>query len=219
MKAFSPKGLSQIARRLYPEGPGFLRGLQIYRPYICPFGPLIEAVPQDARILDIGCGGGLFLGLLAHFGRISSGLGFDSSAAAIGLAERMKDGHPEGGRLAFQCGSGGNSLPDERFDAVSMIDLMHHVPRDRQPMVFGEAAQRVRPGGILLYKDVVDRPLWWALPSKVHDLVFAGQWIHIPSYDSVAGWAGKAGLSETGRSRFNVLWYGHEMAVFRRPEE
>src|SRR5207237_246924 len=69
------RALSQMASELYPSGPPLFRALQVYRPYICPFEALISEVPKDATVLDIGCGGGLFLGLLDAAGRRPDAIG------------------------------------------------------------------------------------------------------------------------------------------------
>lgn len=213
----TPAALVARARVLFAEGTWFRRTLQINRPRICPFHELIEAVPQDARILDVGCGSGLFLGLLADVGRISGGTGFDASPEAIALAAGMKARHPRGGILDFACRSIADAWPEDLFDVVSMIDLAHHVPPQAQRTLVEKAARCVRPGGILLYKDMSasPHPLAWA--SIAHDLVFARQLIHIPRYADARAWAEGAGLVEERHSRTVMFWYGHEMGIFRRP--
>jgi 2-polyprenyl-3-methyl-5-hydroxy-6-metoxy-1,4-benzoquinol methylase len=85
----SPAEVAAVARSLYPEGPFLMRLMQRWRPYICPFGPLIDQVPADASVLDVGCGGGLFLGLLRAGRRLREGLGFDASRPAIAIAQAM----------------------------------------------------------------------------------------------------------------------------------
>ena len=48
--------LSRTGRELFADLPFITRTLQTYRPYICPFGALVELVPSSSRVLDIGCG-------------------------------------------------------------------------------------------------------------------------------------------------------------------
>ncbi len=218
MSDLSPASLSRIARNLYADGPTFRRTVQGHRPLICPFGPLIEAVPQGARLLDGGCGSGLFLGLLAHLGCISFGHGFDASREAIALAERMKERHPEGHRLLFECRGAEEPWPEGEFDVVSVIDLIHHVAPGNQAEVIRKAASRVRRGGLFLYKDMTRRPRWRVLASVLHDLVLARQWFHIPSFEAAAEAAGACGLIARERAVHNMFWYGHEIGVFQRPE-
>jgi len=219
MTDLSPGALSGRARGLYAEGPWLSRTLQGYRPLICPFGELIEAVPEGASVLDVGCGGGLFLGLLAESGRISKGHGFDASAPAIALASHMRDRHPAKEVLTFERRSAQGDWPEGEYDVVSLIDVIHHVPRDSQAATLARAAEKVRPGGILLYKDVSRRPHWMAWASRLHDLVIARQWIHIPDFSRVAAAIHEQGFEQTTFAHINMFWYGHELAVFRRVDD
>lgn len=75
----TPQELSGIAQRVFRGGPSLLRRLQHYRPFICPFEDLLSIVPPGSSVLDVGCGGGLWLALLRETGRLSRGVGFDSS--------------------------------------------------------------------------------------------------------------------------------------------
>ncbi|MBX9737461.1 MAG: hypothetical protein K2X32_11100, partial [Phycisphaerales bacterium] len=60
--------LSQVAASIFTTGPFLFRQLQRFRPYICPFEELIRHVPAGASVLDVGCGGGLWLHLLSATG-------------------------------------------------------------------------------------------------------------------------------------------------------
>ncbi len=213
----TPARLSELAGALYTDGPWLKRTLQIHRPRICPFEVLIAAVPEGARVLDAGCGSGLFLGLLARAGRISHGFGFDASTEALTLANQMKARHPQGELLDFVHLDAAQPWPQGDFDVVSVIDLMHHVPEDQQRTVIHEAARRVKPGGLLLYKDMAADPRWLAWASILHDLVFARQWISIRPYPAIKSWLEEAGLVERQHARITMYWYGHEMGVFEKP--
>ena len=122
----SRAALSQIARGLFREGNWALRFIQSYRPFLCPFEVLIKAVPAKSRVLDVGCGGGLFLALLAATGRISEGVGFDTSQTAIEVAQRLETKFPNGPRIRFERRGAGETWPADTFDVVSIVDLMHH---------------------------------------------------------------------------------------------
>ena len=202
---------------MYRGGPALLRSLQHWRPYICPFEELARHVPAGARILDAGCGAGLFLALLAHEGRLARGVGFDVSAEAIELASNMARSTGHDDRLEFLRLSVGEAWPEGPFDAVSLIDVLHHVPPAGQRECFLTAAARLGPGGVLIYKDMARRPVWRALANRLHDLVLARQWIHYVPVERVEGWAAEAGLGLTRAARFNRLWYAHELRVFRSP--
>ena len=217
----SAAALSHIASKIFTRGPLLFRLLQRFRPYICPFEELISHVPAGARILDIGCGGGLWLHLLNTTGRLASGLGFDSSTTAINLAQLASPVEPPPPepirtqpRLRFIHLDVRAPWPDETFDVVSIIDVLHHVPPAAQRNVIDLACARVRPGGTLIYKDMCRRPRWRALMNRLHDLILARQWIHYAPIDDVEAWAVSAGLQVERRAFFSRWWYGHELRVF-----
>jgi len=203
--------LSAVAAKLFPGGPL----IQRLRPYICPFEQLLPFVPPGASVLDVGCGAGLFLGLLAAEGRLGAGVGFDSAPAAIARAQRMRE--RLGAPLEFHRLDAAARWPDGEFDVVSIVDVMHHVPPAAQRRVFLAAAARVRAGGTLLYKDMARAPAWRAWANRLHDLVMARAWIHYAPIEDVERWALEAGLALAHAGAYNRYWYAHELRVFRRP--
>jgi 2-polyprenyl-3-methyl-5-hydroxy-6-metoxy-1,4-benzoquinol methylase len=213
----SSREIADMARRLYVEGPVLLRSLQHWRPYICPFGALAELVPPGGRVLDVGCGGGLFLGILALSRRIAGGVGFDSNGQAIAQAQAMTRQLPANHGVVFEHLSVSDAWPSGTFDAVSLIDVMHHVPLAHQAAVFAAAASRVAPGGVLIYKDIAPTPHWRAFANRLHDLLLARQWIHYAAAGGIEGWGREQGMTLEFRRRIDMLWYGHDLAVFRRP--
>jgi 2-polyprenyl-3-methyl-5-hydroxy-6-metoxy-1,4-benzoquinol methylase len=217
--ALTPRTLSRMAAGLYPKGPALFRALQRYRPYICPFEALIPEVPKGATVLDIGCGGGLFLGLVDAVGLKPDGTGFDVSRPAIALAKDMAaEAKNAGARLDFQRLDADAPWPEGQYDVVAMIDVIHHVPPSAQEEVIRRASAKVKPGGVFLYKDMVKRPLWRAAANRLHDLVLARQWIHYVPVGNVEKWAKDEGLKLDRSEAINRLWYGHELRVFRRPK-
>jgi SAM-dependent methyltransferase len=91
-------------------------------------------------ILEVGGGRSGLTALLYPEAEITN-LDFDPS-----FADAPPNRQP---RMTFVCGDA-TSLPfeDESFDAVTMFDLIEHVPDDKQAM---EEARRVlRPGGVLM---------------------------------------------------------------------
>jgi 2-polyprenyl-3-methyl-5-hydroxy-6-metoxy-1,4-benzoquinol methylase len=191
------------------------------RPYICPFDRLLELVPDGASVLDIGCGCGLFLGLLAAAGKPLRGFGVDVSAEAIPtaqtMARRLRETH-DSVDLTFSRIAPDDPWPNGPFDVVSLIDVIHHIPRARQRAIFASAASTVRPGGLLLFKDIGPKPFWRACMNRLHDLLVAREWIHLVAADTVASWGRQEGLELIRRERINRLWYGHDLLLFRRGE-
>lgn len=211
------RNLAEQARALYVRGPWLLRKMMHYRVYICPFERLLPHVPANSRILDVGCGCGLFLALLAATTPDIDATGFDASAPAIVMANAMADQVRRRRlpvKLQFQMLDARAAWPDGTFDVVSLIDVMHHVAAEHQESLFLRAVEKVGPGGILLYKDMAASPWFPAAMNRLHDLVLARQWIHYVPIVRIEAWARSLHLehSET-MTRF---WYRHELRVFRK---
>lgn len=197
-----------------------MRKMMHHRLVICPFECLIPHVPPGASVLDAGCGAGLFLALLAATVPNISGVGFDSSRPAIDAAVRMTERFQALGlpaNLRFVRLDAAASWPEGLFDVVSMVDVMHHVPPAGQRSALARAAASLKPGGLLLYKDLADHPALHAGLNRLHDLVLARQWIHYLPVHLVEEWAGALGLTLTHAEAISRLWYRHELRIFRMP--
>jgi len=212
--AVTPQAVAARARELFRPAPLGVRCIQPLRVRICPMEVLVTAVPDGATVFDIGCGAGLFLGLLAP--RIATGVGVDSSVSAIATAQGMVLAADHAFKLSFVVAGEAFMWPAGQFSVVSLIDVLHHLALDQQRAVVMAAAARVAPGGIVLYKDIPPRPRWRAMMNRVHDLVMARQWIHYRSGDEIAAWLSEAGLCIERRECHNRWWYAHELLVARR---
>ena len=219
-EAFLADNFSLIAEDVFRDAPPVFRLMQRWRPYICPFELLVPEIPSGSTVLDIGCGAGLFLGLLAMLGRRIHGVGVDSSPQAIRCAQRMShqvNQRELGSHLQFQILPSGQALPDGPFDVVTVIDVVHHVPRTDQERFLFSAIDRLAPGGRLVYKDMASGPWWRHAAARLHDLVIARQWIHEAPVSMVRPWAESRGLTCLYSGEANQYCYGHEFAIFEKP--
>lgn len=109
-------------------------------------------VPAGARVLDVGCGNGALLGLLAP--RLASGVGVDASAKMIERARARAVGATN---LRFAAIDGPRlPLADGSVDVV--ISLLSFRYLDWDP-IMQEFARVLAPGGRLLVVDMVAAPL------------------------------------------------------------
>jgi SAM-dependent methyltransferase len=114
-------------------------------------------LPADARILEIGCGTGHNLEMLARFGRVD-GIEIDEAARAIAS-----------GRLGHKVmDSPLPELPgieDRAYDMVAILDVLEHVEQDREALA--SIARKLRPGGTLLIT-VPAFPWMWSAHDEVN---------------------------------------------------
>lgn len=98
-------------------------------------------IPPDARLLDLGCGGGR--GALETFENHGT-VGLDFSTAQLSLARERVDAGLVLGDMA--------TLPfeDRAFDAVTALYSVIHLPVEQHRTVYDEVARVLRPGGQFL---------------------------------------------------------------------
>ena len=204
-----------MANALFVAERGWRARLQSVRPLICPFECVLPWIPQNATVLDVGCGAGLVLGLLASTGRIAQAVGIDADVEAlkraVRMAERMQLAH-----LEFRYTPAPADWPTAWFDCVLLIDVLHHIAPLAQDSFLLNALDRVRPRGRFVYKDMASRPVFHALANRAHDLLMAQQWIHYIAPAQVIQLAASRGFVLTHRRHVRRYWYAHDLLVFDR---
>jgi SAM-dependent methyltransferase len=203
---------------IYAKAPFTQRLLASARHLICPTWRIVPWIPDGATTLDVGCGKGSLLFELAMAGKIGSGLGCDIDGKSIAIACSALSFLPENTRrlLRFVRIDSHDELPDGEFNCVSMVDVLHHVPPAFQKEFFYNAAGRVKNGGRLIYKDMVDRPWWQASFNRIHDALIARQRITYIPLNSVGEWARDLGLNRLHFERYSVGPYGHHLTIYSK---
>lgn len=179
----------------------------------------MAAMPARQRVLDIGCGTGALLLRAAMEGKVSTGLGIDVFDPALALArsawEQQQASCPDVS-LQFERHVSPAEL-NGTWEAVVMIDVIHHVPVPDQEAFMRAAMRRVAAGGRMIYKDMCQRPFWKRGMNRLHDLVMARQWIHELPLEKARRWALEEGLVLVQEQHYSRIWYGHELLVLERP--
>lgn len=186
----------------------------------CPFEAVAEEVPSAGRILEIGCGHGLFATYLALESSDRVVVGTDVDGDKIQAARRASDGLAN---LTFAPAAPGE-LPAGDWDAVCIVDVLYLIDRAGEQGLVEVAARRLRPGGVLVVKEMGTEPQWkfrWmALQEKLsvqvlgitegHDLTFA-------TPDEIAGWMSGAGLVDVGhRALGRGYLHPHHLVTARK---
>lgn len=185
-----------------------------YRYLIFPFHKVMNDIPDGSNVLDIGCGSGLFLYLLHKAGKIAHAVGIDVSPRIIEAAK--KSHRNEKTSVEFHLSDSTKDWPSQHYDAVTAIDVLHHVPPNLQHDFFLALCERVKVGGRLIYKDMAAHPLRVNWGNRLHDLVLARQWIHYVAPEQILDWADKAGMVLKKRDYADYIIYGHDFFVFEK---
>ena len=123
---------------------------------ICPLLAIEPLLPRAGRVLDLGCGNGLFAAILKLGSpeRIISG--FDLDEKKIDAA-----------RAAFKNWAGmdfcvGDLIHSEypAVDIITIIDVLYLIPLDAQQAILRKCHAALPAGGVLAVKDMDTRPRW-----------------------------------------------------------
>jgi O-antigen chain-terminating methyltransferase len=110
--------------------------LRVYLPFVRP-------LVAEGNALDLGCGRGEWLELLAEAGMNAHGVDLDDGM----LDEALKRGLSVERKDALEAL---RTTPDGTQAIVSMFHLAEHLPFDVLRALFTEAARVLRPGGVLI---------------------------------------------------------------------
>jgi 2-polyprenyl-3-methyl-5-hydroxy-6-metoxy-1,4-benzoquinol methylase len=125
----------------------------------CPFPPVVDALPSEGRVLEVGCGHGLFSAYLAQrrTGLQVHGVDIDEKKIAVAAKSEL----PAGGRLHFAVADSG-AVPPGPWDAVVLVDVLYLLDEAAQRALLESCAAVLAPGGVLVVKDMATRPRWKA---------------------------------------------------------
>jgi len=174
-----------------------------------------QYLPARGRVLDVGCGFGLFSLYFARNGPERTILGCDvnerrieiarASAARLGLAN-----------VSYEVADAIRFEPPGDFDAIYLLDLVHHLPRATVPDFLASLRRRLRPGGVLLVKEVEDRPAWKRWFTLALDRLMVGsEPVHYWAAGELTALLESLGFAVVRHRMRDVLPYPHILYVAR----
>ncbi|HEY1696841.1 MAG TPA: class I SAM-dependent methyltransferase [Polyangiaceae bacterium] len=131
---------------------------------------------DEGRILDVGCGFGLFA---AYFGQTQprrSIVGVDPDRRRIGIARDVAErlGLRQHAFVVGDVRDVRDAALDGPFDAAYVLDVMHHLPAGDQRRVLERLRDLLVPGGMLLVKDITTEPRTGLLFTEALDRLMVG---------------------------------------------
>lgn len=131
----------------------------------CPLRRVLEYLPPEARLLDLGAGHGIFAHLALAAG----------ARRAVALEPDRRKHFPPVRREGLRSVAGYAEAIGGTFDAVSILDVLYRLPAAAWPALLAAAHDRLRPGGVLLLKEIDPRDrvkgAWNRLQERLVDLV------------------------------------------------
>lgn len=146
-----------VALEAYREAPLGDRFHVRMRWLSCPFEGVAKHVPAHGRVLDLGCGHGLFSIYLAASGPARRVMGIDVDEHKLAIARRAALVH--GLHVEFQSVAG-ESAPDDQWDAITVVDVLYLLGEEAAVRLLREAVARLAPHGVLVVKEMSLTPAW-----------------------------------------------------------
>lgn len=113
-----------------------------------------DLVPDDATVVDIGCGYGFISYMLGFTSENRNILGIDYDNTKIELANNCISKHD---RVSFVAADA-IKFDYPAADIFILSDVLHYIPREKQSELLSCCIQRLKPGGKIIIRDA-DRDL------------------------------------------------------------
>lgn len=192
-EVYGREAIANIARALPPIERAYANiRFSILRPKLLSVMDLL--LPDRGRILDIGCGFGLFA---AYFGQTQPErriVGVDPNERRIQMAKRVCDGIGLTGHQ-FMAGDARDVQLAGTFAGAYVLDVMHHIPEADQFSTLARLRDLLAPRGVLVLKDITTEPAFGLEFTRLLDRVMVG-WNEPLRYRHHREWG--AMLSELG---------------------
>jgi 2-polyprenyl-3-methyl-5-hydroxy-6-metoxy-1,4-benzoquinol methylase len=186
----------------------------------CPIAAIADATPHEGRVLDVGCGHGvvaLYLALTSPAREIT-GVDVDGDKLVYARAAADRAEQP----IRFEQVESAYR-PTGAWDAITIVDVLYLLGEDAALEVVGAAAAALRPGGVLLIKEIDVRPRWkfWlatgqeVLSTKLFRIT-EGSRIHFVPPMQIAERLAAAGLQVEHHSLHRGRLHPHHLIVARK---
>ncbi|MFN8635632.1 MAG: class I SAM-dependent methyltransferase [Chloroflexota bacterium] len=166
----SPSAAIRRSLGCYAGQPLGIRGFVLARHLLAPMARIAAAVPPSGRILDVGCGHGLFANALALGSSAREVLGVDPSGAKIAVARASAAGIRN---LQYQRGTV-QEIEARDFAAITILDVLYLLPIEEKLAVLRACRERLRPDGVLIVKTNDTRPAWKYRVARLQEQVMTG---------------------------------------------
>jgi cyclopropane fatty-acyl-phospholipid synthase-like methyltransferase len=167
------------------------------------------------RVLAVGSGHGMLERWIAELNPDVTVDGLEIDAGRVAIAQATAGNAP---RVRLRAEDVRELDEPGDFDAALAVDLIHHVPQADHAALAEALARAVKPGGVVLIKDIARTPGWQHWWNSFHDRLVTGAWsVDAREPDDLAAVFERAGfVAERSYRVGRASPYPHFMLRLRR---
>lgn len=209
---------------LYGGAPAPVRAHVAVRWATCPFRAVASQLPAGGRLLEVGCGHGVFSMLAAVTDHGRTVVGVDVDGRKVPHAREAASRARAAGASVDIAVAPPGELPEGPWDAVVVLDVLYLLDADARRDLLAGCAARLAPGGVLAVKEVALTPRWkfrWnvvqeVLAVKALGITVGGDMTFVDPL-VVGGWMVADGLEVRHRPLHKGYPHPHHLVLGRSP--
>jgi 2-polyprenyl-3-methyl-5-hydroxy-6-metoxy-1,4-benzoquinol methylase len=212
-------------RSLYSDAPLLDRAHAMTRWATCPFDVVAAEVPSGGRVLDVGCGQGIFSLYLSLESAERSVLGVDVDERKVRIAQKAAERAARLGASVRFATVAPTEVPPGPWEAVVVVDELYLAPPEAQQSLVSGWICALAPGGKLIVKETATeapKMRWTRLQETLAVRVLSiskGEGLNFVPPDRIVEWMRTAGLDVHERRADRGRVHPHHLIVGRRPEQ
>jgi SAM-dependent methyltransferase len=131
------------------------------RYYTAPLRQIESFFPRQGSFLDIGCGHGLFLAILAYTEPSRHILGIEPDGEKVVIAKKLQSNFPD---LKIISGFFSAAHLKQKFDVISIIDVLYLLPAQQKEVLLRQALLTLKKNGrVIVHTNPCSRSLGFGL--------------------------------------------------------
>lgn len=173
----------------------------------CPFIKIAEHIFRPERILDLGCGNGLFTNYLSLTLEPKEIIGIDICKKNIRIAQSTIAGRSNIRFMPGDLSDLAAAVGDKAgFDHILLIDSLYLLPPSKQREAINQCYRRLKQAGVLFIKAIARSHIWRYRWTVIQDYfainvlkLYEGQRINILDLDYMDRMVYAAGFKDVKR--------------------
>ncbi len=190
-----------------------------------PLAAVEAALPRTGQILEVGCGHGLLSLVLAAAESGREVHGIDIDVAKIHQANQAAAALEQDGRVSFAAVPSDWRPPaSQTWDAVVICDVLYLLGAAAALDLVRACAASLRPGGMLVIKEIDTRPSWKYRLSRAQELaatrlakITQGEVVRFVAIEELTATMEAAGLRTTRQQLDRGYPHPHLLLTGRLP--